>query len=480
MIIKLSSFFIIMLFFSFQGKSSFEEISIESKPKQSTVEIEQLSDFSDEEEISEFSEIDALIKKETISIKTVRSSPNLTRSNSIKSDLDDLDLNYNFKRSLKIEQPKKFIMSLDGGGIRGIIPSLILSEMDKDLKKPIATYFDVFGGTSTGGIISSGLNIPATAKIGSSVVSTYDESYGKNHPKFSPADLLKLYETRGGEIFQKKCFLLKWFTNAQFYRNGLDSILNQYFGTMPMSDSLKPLLLTTYDISRGKPFLMQSHLPKMLSKDSCFSKKLNIPLLKKIHTCLDVNNPRFRLLDAVKATSAAPTYFSPVKIYSLNDRNKLSTEHYTMVDGGIYANNPVLPTLEYARFLFPNTALKNFRTLSIGTGEPTISHTYNQVNKWTMVQWLNPIITMMMDGGSDLNHMIADTLLNSSLYGSGEKYLRLNNELIYANGQLGDFSKTNVDNLKKDAFKIMDKNESKITKFIRSLENNKEDFTEEE
>lgn len=78
----------------------------------------------------------------------------------------------------------KKILSIDGGGIRGIIPALVLAEIEKRTAKPISTCFDLFAGTSTGGILSLGL--------------TKADPFGR--PEYSAADLAEIYASRGREI----------------------------------------------------------------------------------------------------------------------------------------------------------------------------------------------------------------------------------------------------------------------------------------
>ena len=84
--------------------------------------------------------------------------------------------------------PKRFILSIDGGGIRGIIPAAILVELAKRLEGlPLHQAFDMIAGTSTGGIIAAGLKCPAPDA---------EETAGG-----TAADLLALYVDHGGQTF---------------------------------------------------------------------------------------------------------------------------------------------------------------------------------------------------------------------------------------------------------------------------------------
>ena len=93
-------------------------------------------------------------------------------------------------------KPLKFsILSIDGGGIRGIMSALIVAELERKAKArnpsigSAASLFDTMGGTSTGGILVAGLSLP--------------EFEGSNKPKYSAVDVSKLYENEGEKIFQK-------------------------------------------------------------------------------------------------------------------------------------------------------------------------------------------------------------------------------------------------------------------------------------
>ena len=77
------------------------------------------------------------------------------------------------------------ILSIDGGGIRGIIPAMVLAELERRARGPICTLFDLIAGTSTGGILALGLAKPN----------------GDRKPAYSAADLIELYEKEGKTIF---------------------------------------------------------------------------------------------------------------------------------------------------------------------------------------------------------------------------------------------------------------------------------------
>ena len=80
----------------------------------------------------------------------------------------------------------KLILSISGGGIRGIIPAIILSHIEKHVGKPISKCFDLIAGTSTGGIIATLLSVPEN-----------------NKPKYSASQVVELYKQFGTQVFKK-------------------------------------------------------------------------------------------------------------------------------------------------------------------------------------------------------------------------------------------------------------------------------------
>ncbi|HEY9608907.1 patatin-like phospholipase family protein, partial [Allocoleopsis sp.] len=111
------------------------------------------------------------------------------------------------------------ILSIDGGGIRGIVPAKILAEIEKQTKKPISSLFDLIAGTSTGGILAAGLTLPKP---------------NTKEPKYTAEDLIKIYRERGGEIFYEpfleKIMKLDDISRPKYSSDGRDKVLKEFFG----------------------------------------------------------------------------------------------------------------------------------------------------------------------------------------------------------------------------------------------------------
>jgi patatin-like phospholipase/acyl hydrolase len=163
---------------------------------------------------------------------------------------------------------------IDEGGIREIIPAIILAEIEGKTKKPISQIFDLIAGTSTGEIIAAGL--------------CKEDNQG--NPQHSANDFVKLYEEYGPYIFKSSFFrrsILSWFNCTKYPQKNIEFVLDKYFGDDTLKDTLSELLITSYDIYNHSPFFL-----KNWKEDRKFIK----------------------LKDALRATTAAPTYFISKKL----------------------------------------------------------------------------------------------------------------------------------------------------------------------
>src|SRR6266404_6935173 len=169
------------------------------------------------------------------------------------------------------------ILSIDGGGIRGILPAMVLQEIERRTKKPIATLVDLIAGTSTGGILALGLTKP--------------NPRDPRLPQYSAAELTALYEENGETIFPHHTWaMIRSLIEDRYPADGLEGVLGKYFGTTRLSEAVSPVLVTSYDIEKRDPFMFKS------------SKARTDP------------EHDFPMAHVARATSAAPTYFEPARV----------------------------------------------------------------------------------------------------------------------------------------------------------------------
>ena len=246
------------------------------------------------------------------------------------------------------------ILSIDGGGIKGIVPAVVLLHLEKLLKQlsnnqnsRIHDYFDLFSGASTGAIIIAGLLSP-------------DKN---NRPKYSPEEILDLYLENGHIIFNSSLFQeiksVSGIVNVKYDPDGLESVFEKYFGKSELKGLLKPSLIPVYDLSRGKNYFFRQQ------------KALTSP------------RHNFYVKDLLRGATSALSYFPPAQISTVN-----GLEHRCFIDGGVFANNPALSA--YAEFRYHNSQLhaKDTMMLSLGTGRKTTNLDCEVTANWGAAEWL--------------------------------------------------------------------------------------------
>lgn len=250
------------------------------------------------------------------------------------------------------------VLSIDGGGIRGIIPAVLLAAIERAAGRPIHQLFDIVAGTSTGGILACALASPAP------------------HPASA---LLDLYVQHGRTIFAPSIWrnVTSTVSAAKFDHKPLEGILANAFGNRMLSEAVTNLLIPTYDLeAREAKFFKSWRAAGYLNAPG------EVPL-----------DADFLLRDIARATSAAPTYFEPAWI-----RNAAG-KYFACVDGALFANNPTMCAIASARKLYPDAS--SMVVVSLGAGEAAEPIRYAQARTWGVLSWARPVLECMMDGASD-------------------------------------------------------------------------------
>ncbi|WP_285905106.1 CBASS cGAMP-activated phospholipase [Pseudodesulfovibrio pelocollis] len=186
------------------------------------------------------------------------------------------------------------ILSIDGGGIKGVFPAAYLAEIEEKLGEPIVDYFDLIAGTSTGGIIALGLGLG-----------------------FSPREILALYEDNADKIFppipRKRFFgsareYYRCAFEAKYSTKPLQSILRRKFQGRLLGQSSKRLMICATNLMTGRVNVFKTSHHERLETDYLIPAE-----------------------EIALATSAAPFLFNPHKM-----PNGIS-----LVDGALWGNNPV-------------------------------------------------------------------------------------------------------------------------------------------
>lgn len=321
------------------------------------------------------------------------------------------------------------ILSIDGGGIRGLIPAIVLEAIEKELGTPIAGRFHLVAGTSTGGIIAAALCCP--------------------HAPMPAKELVGFYENDGPRIFSCS----PWHTVAS-----LGGTVDEKYSAAPLEVALKvlggrlsdvtvaDLLVPAYEIERRDPFFFKSW--------KAHGRQLD-PGEKP--ASFD-----FALADVARATSAAPTYFEPAKIRSA------SGDSHALVDGGVFANNPAMCAYAAARKLYPSA--DDFLVVSIGTGQLERAIPYDDARNWGLLGWARPILSVIFDGVSDTVDYQLDQLAPVVTHVRLQTSLgRDPNDAGAANDDMDDASRANLERLEASASRLLRDNSSALQQVVGIL-----------
>ena len=253
-------------------------------------------------------------------------------------------------------EKERFILCIDGGGMRGIIPVIVLERLEKYLRelgcdKTLASCFDLIAGTSTGGLITLALTCPSTLK-------SKECSNGK---QILLEELEKRYTESGEDVFPSPATdvlgivkAVKYVAFNKYSNAGIERLLKKWFSDSKMSDASVPAFVVTYDISRGHEYLVSSY-----------------------------GTGEFPVWEAGRATSAAPTYYAPLE-------KVIDGKARMLADGGVIANNPSLYAYAEAKKLYPDC--KKFHILSIGTANDV--HTTQQGETNGLISWIDQVFPM--------------------------------------------------------------------------------------
>lgn len=316
---------------------------------------------------------------------------------------------------------KKFkILSIDGGGIKGVFPALFLTLLEDELKNrsdgktKIYQHFDLITGTSTGGIIAIALALGIPAK-----------------------EIYQLYLDNAGKIFgSKKPFFIGQIRNSAHEREFLENLVREKFkdannGVEPrLGDCKTDVCIPIYDLIQGNPSVLKTKYHPAFERD------YHIPSYQ-----------------AAMATSAAPTYFDPYTS-EYTDINGTKKDFVNKVDGGVMANNPTLVAVLEALKAF-KVEMSQLEILSLGTGYKKFTDG-NSRKKWGLYYWMKKnnrkrLIELFMQSQSQL---VANYI--SLLYQGIDKSEKDNPNFVYDrvdvllnednNIEMDEYNKTKIKN----------------------------------
>lgn len=333
---------------------------------------------------------------------------------------------------LEVSGRKIRMLSLDGGGIKGILSGQILVRVEEMLKEftddpttRIGDYFDIIAGTSTGGILACAYLMPD----------------GINRPLYSAEEVINFYMENGDDIFRKtfKQKVLSGFglLSSEYSSDALEIAIDKYFGMTELKELIKPCLIPSLDTEKRKCIFFKQHYAK------------------------DDISENFYVRDLLRGTSAAPTYFKPAHIQSL------SGDTYSLIDGGMFANNPTLCAYTEVNKIFEsnrNLTVRDVKILSLGTGHNDTPYKNETIRKWGLIEWAKPSIDMMMSSVSKVTDYELDKLFKA--FNCSEQYLRINPKISYDLTAMDNGSHKNMNKLKETGDITFDKFKEQIKNFL--------------
>ena len=332
------------------------------------------------------------------------------------------------------------ILSIDGGGIRGILPGQVLVSLEKKIQQKtnnpnarISDYFDLFAGTSTGGILTCALLAP--------------DVIDPTRPKLTAQGAVDLYLKQGGEIFKKttrkKFTSIFGLADEVYDEKNIEKVLKDVFGDIKLSQLLKPCFITSYDIFRRQAHFFAQHDAK------------------------ENEGYDFPVVDVCRSTSAAPTYFEVSKATSSTG------VEYPLVDGGVYVNNPSLCAYAEACSIFKkpggkvNVTADDIFILSLGTGTEKKPYQYKKAKDWGKVEWIVPLIDIMMSGVSETVSYQLQQIYKA--IGRPDQYVRIQPIIGDADTEMDDATPTNLNALRMAGTESAEINESLLDRVVATI-----------
>jgi predicted acylesterase/phospholipase RssA len=332
------------------------------------------------------------------------------------------------------------ILSIDGGGVRGQIPALIVADILRRVRflrtltgrsSPVAahTVFDIFAGTSTGALLTLGLTRPSP---------------------LAPEGIAEVYRRRAATIFPVSRFAsvlaMRQAFGEKYDHHPFETVMAELFGNIRLSETLANVLVAAYNTDDRGPFFFKHYTRETVAG-------------KRRLEAAAAENEDFFLRDVARATAAAPTYFAPAQVTST------AGSRYSLVDGGLVANNPALSAYVEARKLYRDA--RRYIIVSIGTGRSGRQFPYEAIRKWGYIDWVSPahgvpVTAMMWDGQSE---SVAHALKSLPRV----EYFRFNADLGEVSEEMDDARPANMQRVEALARRIIASRKSDLHRLARLL-----------
>lgn len=254
------------------------------------------------------------------------------------------------------------ILSIDGGGIRGIIPAMVLQHLEQLTGKRTAQLFDVIAGVSTGGVMALMLTVPGA----------------DGAPKYSASDVLDFYVTRGKDIFSAPAaWAAEWAkgqTIPKYPAESMTGPMADVFGDTALRQAMTEVVVVAFGLVSRRPEFFVRTPP-------------NRPTAEW--------GADYYMRDVARATTAFPGLFPPAEITSI-DRSRT----HRLIDGGVISANPSV--LSLASSVVTTAPDAELIVASLGTGYSATPLPWPDILRWGSAQWSQSgdLVDVLFEGSS--------------------------------------------------------------------------------
>lgn len=315
------------------------------------------------------------------------------------------------------------ILSIDGGGIRGLLSAMVLAELERRAGHPISHLFHLIAGCSSGSLITLALARPPRVGV----------------PYHPASDIVPLFERESRVIFTASflhdILTLHGLFGPRYPTRGLEKVLAAYFGDAVLRDAVTDVLVPCYD-------LQQRRMVYLTNRDAGYRD--------------------FRMCDIAVAASAAPVFFPPARL-------RVAPQPQVLIDAGLFSISPAMSAYAYARAAYPDDA--RILLVSLGAGMTEQPFPFRAARRWGAAGWVGPLQEIVPHGSID----IVDQQLHQLFAAAHDhRYFRLQHPLEQRNIRLDDVRPGHITELKQIGRQWIEEESETLDELGNLLRNNSE------
>jgi uncharacterized protein len=308
------------------------------------------------------------------------------------------------------------VLSIDGGGAKGIIPAVILEyienklkELAKNPKARLSDFLDFTAGTAAGALTSTMILVPNE----------------KGRPRYEMKDVIQQLFKFSKVYYRKKDWRTLWGRiGAKYPVEKVKNVHLETFSFWKLKDLIKPTLVTGYDILNREPVV--------------FTNK-----------CISLKHCDYFVKDVVRGSGASPAWIDPAEFRDGTSKN-------IIINSNMIANNPsLMGYIELGKTpkitdKFKRISPENVIVLSIGTGQANLpKYSFDKAKKWNKGKWFDLVTSMSIQSSTIIPHINLKNLFKS--YNAEDNYIRIDPAILLGSHNIMDTSDENMKNLLQDA-----------------------------